>query len=70
MAEKQFIRSIEEWRKEANVKKMILLGHSMGGFLGTSYALTYPDRVEHLILAGDFVISLSDSRLLTLLSIS
>ena len=51
MAEKQFTRSIEEWRKEANVKKMILLGHSMGGFLGCSYALTYPDNVQHLILA-------------------
>lgn len=51
MAEKQFVRSIEEWRKEVNVKKMILLGHSMGGFLGCAYALTYPDRVKHLILA-------------------
>jgi pimeloyl-ACP methyl ester carboxylesterase len=30
---------------------MILCGHSMGGFLGCAYALTYPDRVQHLILA-------------------
>lgn len=51
MAEKQFVKSIEEWRKEANVKEMILCGHSMGGFLGCAYALTYPDRVKHLILA-------------------
>lgn len=51
MAEKQFVRSIEEWRKEVNLKKMILCGHSMGGFLGSAYALTYPDRIEHLILA-------------------
>lgn len=53
MVEKQFVRSIEEWRKEVNIKKMILCGHSMGGFLGCAYALQYPDRVQHLIL-GDF----------------
>ena len=51
MAEKQFVRSIEEWRKEANIQKMILCGHSMGGFLSCAYALTYPDRIQHLILA-------------------
>lgn len=45
------MRSIEEWRKEANIKQMILLGHSMGGFLGCAYALSHPDRVKHLILA-------------------
>lgn len=51
MAEKQLVKSIEEWRREVNINKMIVCGHSMGGFLGCSYALTYPDRVEHLILA-------------------
>ncbi|KAF2899955.1 hypothetical protein ILUMI_06222 [Ignelater luminosus] len=34
-----------------NLDNFILLGHSMGGFLATSYALSYPDRVKHLILA-------------------
>ena len=33
------------------LKKFILLGHSMGGFLASSYALQYPDQVSHLILA-------------------
>lgn len=50
-AESQMIRAIEEWRKEMNFKKFILLGHSMGGFLAASYAIKYPGHVKHLILA-------------------
>ncbi|XP_053694199.1 (Lyso)-N-acylphosphatidylethanolamine lipase [Sabethes cyaneus] len=51
IAEKQLVKSIDEWRKEVGLKEMIILGHSMGGFLAASYALSYPERVKHLILA-------------------
>ncbi|KAF5271289.1 hypothetical protein FQR65_LT05304 [Abscondita terminalis] len=51
VAEQQLVKSIEEWRREMNLDKFILLGHSMGGFLAASYSLTYPERVQHLILA-------------------
>lgn len=44
IAEQQLVRSIEEWRREMKIKNMILLGHSMGGFLATSYTISYPDR--------------------------
>lgn len=49
--EGQLVRSVEEWRKEMQLEKMVVLGHSMGGFLAASYAIKYPDRVSHLILA-------------------
>ncbi|XP_047741669.1 1-acylglycerol-3-phosphate O-acyltransferase ABHD5-like [Hyalella azteca] len=43
-AEKQFITSIESWRKAMGLDKFILLGHSFGGFLAASYAIKYPER--------------------------
>lgn len=50
-AEEQFIDHMESWREELGVDKFVLLGHSLGGFLVSSYALKYPERVQHLILA-------------------
>lgn len=50
-AEDQLVHSVEEWRREMKLENFVLLGHSMGGFLAASYAIQYPDRVKHLILA-------------------
>ena len=50
VAETQFIESIEDWRKAMNLKQMILLGHSFGGYLSAAYALKYPQNVKALIL--------------------
>lgn len=44
VAEKQLVRSIEEWRREMDIKEMNLLGHSLGGFLATSYTMSHPER--------------------------
>lgn len=43
-AENQFVESIEEWRKEVGLERMILLGHNLGGFLAAAYSLKYPSR--------------------------
>lgn len=50
--EKQFCDSIEKWREVMQIPKMIILAHSFGGFLATSYSMKHPEKVEHLILAG------------------
>ncbi|KAG5841667.1 hypothetical protein ANANG_G00169070 [Anguilla anguilla] len=50
LAEAQWVRSIEQWRQAVGLERMILLGHSLGGYLATSYAIQYPEWVSHLIL--------------------
>ena len=51
LVEQQLVNVIETWRIKMNITKMIILGHSMGGFVAFSYALRYPERLQHLILA-------------------
>lgn len=51
-AENFFIDSLEEWRKEEGLEKIVLFGHSLGGYLSACYAMKYPERVEHLILVS------------------
>ncbi|CAF3825265.1 unnamed protein product [Rotaria sp. Silwood1] len=50
-AEKQFIDMLEEWRIGIGLnKEFILLGHSFGGYLSTSYTINYPKYVKQLVL--------------------
>ncbi|EFX73873.1 hypothetical protein DAPPUDRAFT_109414 [Daphnia pulex] len=50
-AEAQLVKSIELLANALGLVDFILLGHSMGGFLVSAYALQHPDRVSHLVLA-------------------
>lgn len=47
-----FVDSLEKWRERMGLPKMVLVGHSLGGFLSACYALKYPERVERLILVS------------------
>ena len=49
-AECEFVEVLERWREGVGLEQMVLLGHSLGGFLSLSYAMRYPSRVRHLIL--------------------
>jgi pimeloyl-ACP methyl ester carboxylesterase len=49
-----FVVSLEAWRQAVGLEKMTLLGHSMGGYIAGDYALHFPDRVSHLLLAAPF----------------
>lgn len=46
-----FIDSFERWReKQENLEEFVLIGHSLGGYLSTLYAIKYPEKVKKLIL--------------------
>lgn len=44
------IADIERIRQILGEEKLILMGHSFGGFLGSMYAVEFPDNIEALIL--------------------
>jgi abhydrolase domain-containing protein 5 len=45
-----FVDSLEEWRKANNLEEFHLVGHSLGGYLASKYALKYPKYVSKLSL--------------------
>ncbi|KAG7352730.1 alpha/beta fold family hydrolase [Nitzschia inconspicua] len=49
-AEEFFVESLEAWRSENQIDRMILAGHSFGGYMSVAYCERYPERVERLIL--------------------
>ncbi len=49
-AEDFFLSSLQRWREAMGMEKMVLVGHSLGGYLAASYALQYPQHVQHLVL--------------------
>lgn len=48
--EKFFVASLEAWRRANGIDKIILAGHSIGGYIAVPYAEQYPQRIAHLLL--------------------
>lgn len=58
--EDQFVESLEIWRRELDIDRFFLAGHSMGGYLSACYSLKYPHRVSRLYLASPIGVPLRE----------
>ncbi len=52
MTHAKWIRDADQLRARLGLNKVIVLGHSYGGYLAQEYALAYPDRIAALILCS------------------
>jgi len=46
------LQDIDAIRAALRVPRLVVLGHSWGGWLAMAYALRYPERVERIVLVG------------------
>eukprot|EP00743_Colponemidia_sp_Colp-15_P009548 GILK01010444.1.p1 GENE.GILK01010444.1~~GILK01010444.1.p1 ORF type:complete len:329 (-),score=64.04 GILK01010444.1:160-1146(-) len=49
-AEEFFVHSLEAWRQAMGLSRMILAGHSFGGYMSAVYAIKYEQYIEKLLL--------------------
>lgn len=49
-AEKYILEGIERWREKMGLERVVMCGHSLGGYMATRYAKHYPSRVSSLLL--------------------
>jgi 2-hydroxy-6-oxonona-2,4-dienedioate hydrolase len=45
-----YVDFLEEFRKQLKIERVALVGNSMGGWIAAAYAVSYPDRVERIVL--------------------
>lgn len=48
----QVVEDLDAVRRAAAAQTMVLLGHSLGGYISLAYWATYPERVSALVLFG------------------
>lgn len=42
--------ALQQWREHMGLSRMVLVGHSLGGYIAATYALRHPEHVQHLVL--------------------
>ena len=60
--EQFFVEGIENWRRSVGLEKMVLLGHSFGGYFAACYTMKSLDFLEKLKLYIDNVLCCQDDR--------
>lgn len=50
--ERFFTEPLEQWRQASGIGQFVLVGHSIGGYLSSCYALAHPDLVVKLLLVS------------------
>ncbi|CAK0798682.1 unnamed protein product, partial [Prorocentrum cordatum] len=50
--EERVVAMIESWREHVGIGRMVLVGHSIGGFLAFTYAERHPQRIDRLVLCS------------------
>lgn len=60
-----FVDSLEAWRKANGISKMIIGGHSLGGYIGVAYCEKYPQHVEQLQLYSPAGVNHPDTERIT-----
>lgn len=49
-AEEYYLPKVDKWRTHLGFEKMILAGHSFGGYIVGLYAMKHPEIIERLVL--------------------
>lgn len=51
-AEQFFVESLESWRQNKGIENFDMIAHSLGAYIGCSYAYEHSDRVNKILLAS------------------
>ncbi len=58
------VEDLEHLRKEMNLDKLLIIGHSMGTFIGMNYAEKHPDNIKGLVLIASVPAKGSDTTMM------